>query len=203
MKILQNNSEKMIILDKSDLSGRQQAAANILIARSYIARKSPVTFSMLMIGVLCCGLIFALKAETAFSFLDYTGMSSGQSFRIQVRPDNETRLTSVGSGTVKAANNGLLHLEFRVDYNRQRVQGDLKMEFVRSEGSYHILDIEYSYLEDGERRHGNERVQADRYLASNGLLAFSFSDDRFIQLSREAEGDRLITEGGAITLKPE
>ncbi|MCB1324751.1 MAG: hypothetical protein H7A21_11185 [Spirochaetales bacterium] len=138
-----------------------------------------------------------------FDFGQYLAMSSGQRFRI-VASTGVLAGSDLGSGRVVALEPDRLHMRFAIDVAGRSLRADLQVRFVSVQSRKLQLRLQYTGEQDGRPEQSSEVVQADAFLARNGILKFFYANGtRFLQLSVNSAGEtRLVSDWGGARILP-
>jgi len=143
-----------------------------------------------------------LAASVEAQTLDFTRiirMPDHTAFRIRAGKEY------IGKGRLLSTSRSRIHIAFEIHSRGQAVQADVTLFYVRSTRHEHICELSYSGLVGSQTESAREQVAADKFLAENGVLTFSFMNgQRFLQLGTNERGERVVTtDWGAGVLVPD
>jgi hypothetical protein len=133
-------------------------------------------------------LFLQLAAAPAFDFAHYASLPSGQAFEIQ------SAGRTIGRGRIIQKSARRFSMEFAIEAGGQSGQGRMELAFKSIQARSILLDAVYSGKWNNQPEKARETVQADRFLAENGVLAFRFlSKARFFQLAMSKSGETTVS----------
>ncbi len=165
------------------------------------SRYSPFLAAAIIGLLLSC---VSVKADSVFSFRKFTGLRTGDRFAVLVhpRPSFDTTI-EVGEGMMNSLGPKRMQFHFKAKYLTREISGQVKILYLRSEGSEDILQLDYSGVDNGKNFSLSEIVRADGILAAGNILTFQFdSSTKFFQFSRDSRGrNKMISDWGACILE--
>ncbi len=154
---------------------------------------------LLKIITLILLLALPANADRAFDFRNFTKLrAADREFEI-IGVNGYVRDRAVGSGRILALGDHRLHFKFSIT---AVVYGEVKLRYAGRTKHKILLDLEYSGASPRGPEAAKERVEADAFLAENGVLTFQFMNaQRMIHLSVDSRGrSKFISSWGASRL---
>lgn len=153
---------------------------------------------ILAAALLC---VSPLSAGKAFDFRDFTKLrAADREFEI-IGTSGYVRDRAVGSGEILTLNERAMHFKFAIT---AVVYGEVKLRYAGRTKYKILLDLEYDGVSPRGPETARERVEADAFLAENGILTFHFlREQRMIHLSVDSNGrSKFVSSWGASRFAP-
>ena len=136
-----------------------------------------------------------------FDFRNYLGLRAGQKFQVIIRNRNNVR-ENVGQGRIQTLDARNLALSLDISIYGRSIKGTINLKFQKQDRRHTSLRLKYSGNRNGGAENGTELVQADTFMANNGILTFKYrANRRFFQLSKNSRNENILaTDWGTAKL---